>query len=415
MHVNINQKYNDQAVAKQTSSLIRKCVHCGFCNATCPTYQTLGDERSGPRGRISIIKDLLEGKPTSTDSLKHLDQCLLCRNCETTCPSGVQYSKIYEYGKPFMEKIEKRYFVLRISRLLVKKFLLSRVFHFTIFFAKIFKPILPQRIKAFLPNKTLKSPDRIVNHINKLNNKKKSYNVLIFQGCVQKSLRPTINGATEIVLQASNCKTFIASDSVCCGALEGHLSDKKAKLNRVKQNIQYWAKLIQRNNIDFLVSTASACSYEIKGYLEINELTVEEKKSVKNILNITKDISELLPHIYDSLKDTLEVGDEKIAFHPPCTLQHGLKVSGFVEKYLTDFGYNIEAGFPEKNLCCGSAGTYSIFNPKIATQLRERKLNNLDRTGCEQILTANVGCITHLQSNSKKPVKHWIERIAEDI
>ena len=416
MHVNIDSNYKDKNGAKLASQLIRKCVHCGFCNATCPTYQTLGDERSGPRGRISIIKDLLEGKPTSTDSLHHLDQCLLCRNCETTCPSGVQYSKIYEHGKPLMENIEKRRFWPRLIRTILKKFLLSKSFHISIFIANLFKSILPKSLRAFLPNK---KPYTIPTNANlKKQNKNcnsKSYNILLFRGCVQKSLKPTINTATELVLNASNCKTFIATDSVCCGALEGHLSDKTAKLKRVKENISHWKSTIQKNKIDFLVSTASACSYEIKDYLNIDGLSEDEKKSVRDIIKITRDISELLPQIYESLKNTIKIKEEKIAFHPPCTLQHGLKINGLIEKYFIDFGYDIETQFPEKHLCCGSAGTYSILNPKIAGELRDRKLTNLHQTGCKQILTANIGCITHLQSKSDKPVKHWIEKLAEDL
>ena len=232
---------------------------------------------------------------------------------------------------------------------------------------------------------------------------------------MQKSLKPTINTATELVLNAANCKTFIAADSVCCGALEGHLSDKPAKLKRVKENISHWTSVIQKNEIDFLVSTASACSYEIKDYLNISGLSEDEKKSVQDIVKITRDISELLPQIYESLKNTIKIKEEKIAFHPPCTLQHGLKINGLIEKYFTDFGYDIETQFPEKHLCCGSAGTYSILNPKIAGELRDRKLTNLHQTGCKQILTANIGCITHLQSKSDKPVKHWIEKLAEDL
>jgi glycolate oxidase iron-sulfur subunit len=413
MHVNIGPHYSNKENAVKVSKLIRQCVHCGFCNATCPTYQILGDERDGPRGRISIIKDLLEEKPNSKETLRHLDKCLLCRNCETTCPSGVKYSQIYELGKPFLEKQIKRPVFLQLTRFIARKLFLSSIFGLSIYTLNFFRPIIPKKFRYFLPTKTAKANIRSLKE--EQVHTAKGENVLVFRGCVQKSLRPSISKAAEQVLTLAGFNVTVASNSVCCGALEGHLSDKFGKLSRVRENIKYWGELIEKKSIDTILVTASACAYEIKDYASTKGLSKKEKAIGAKITARLKDISELLPQIYKSLKNQVSPSTDTFTFHPPCTLQHGLKITNVIEPHLEKFGYKLKKDFAEKNLCCGSAGTYSLFNPKIANELRDRKLRNIDGTGCNQILTANIGCITHLQSGTEKSVKHWVEILAEDL
>ena len=381
--------------------ILRNCVHCGFCTATCPTYQILGDELDGPRGRIYQIKQMLEGNPVTKDTLMHLDRCLTCRACETTCPSGVEYGHLLEIGRSEVEKRVKR----SLSQQILRKMLLlilpySNRFDALLKLGQLFRPILPPIIKKQIPEKTELAELSLKTHKRKM---------LILDGCVQPSLSPEINHATKQVLNALDIE--LISFSGCCGAINQHLSDEENAMVTIKNNID---RLISEfdKGIEGIVMTASGCGAMFKEYPHLLRNNEQYNEKAKLVASKTFDLTEVIDA--GKLKEKLNINQKDIAIHTPCTLQHAQKLPSNIETIFSTCGYQLSP-IKDKHLCCGSAGTYSITQPKLSEQLREQRLTGLMAGDPDLIVTANIGCLHHLNSGSTVPVQHWIEVIAKDM
>jgi len=365
---------------KKAEEIIKSCVHCGFCLATCPTYQLTGNELDSPRGRIYLIKSALEGNEFDSASIQHLDKCLTCRACESTCPSGVKYGELADIGREFVET--KRVWWQKVFRTSVRLTLTSpKLFNI---FGRFFR-------HSGIQSASIK-PDKIESR------------VLLLAGCVQPSLAPNINHVTKNVLAKLNIETIETKQSECCGALDQHLSAQDVALVKIKNNIDSWHKLLE-DGLDAIISNASGCGVMVKDYPSLFEAKDPYYKKAIRVSESTKDIAEYL-----SEKDLTKLKPKQtdISYHAPCTLQHGQKLPGLVEGLLEKLGYKV-APITDSHLCCGSAGTYSIFQPTMSKKLRDNKIENLSESKPSLIVTANIGCLMHLSQGTKTPVKHWIE------
>jgi glycolate oxidase iron-sulfur subunit len=387
-------------------------VHCGFCTATCPTYQLLGDELDGPRGRIYLIKQVLEGVEPTRKTQLHLDRCLTCRNCETTCPSGVQYGALVEIGRRAVDAKVERPLGERATRTALKAGLTSPLFGPAMKLGQWFRPLVPASLKAKVPApagpRAHQWPTRA--HARK---------VLMLMGCVQPSMAPNINSATARVLDAAGIQTLVADGAGCCGAIRDHLGDHDGGLADMRRNVDAWWPLVQgltgQGKVEAIVMNASGCGVTVKEYGRHLKHDPAYADRAAKISALTRDVSELLPDLVPRLKPKLRSKAPKLAFHPPCTLQHGQQLRGGVEASLRELGFDITTAPTESHLCCGSAGTYSVLQPELAYQLRDRKLAVLAPVGAQAIVSANIGCIQHLQSGTATPVKHWIEVLDDTL
>lgn len=383
------------------NDILRSCVHCGFCNATCPTYQLLGDENEGPRGRIYLIKELLEGAEVSSSTRDHLDRCLICRNCETTCPSGVQYSRLLEIGKKFIEKTVERPFKERFVRdALLNTLPYRRRFKLFLSAGRFFLPLVPATLRSKIPAKTAKG---------KWSKNSHSRRMLILDGCVQPTLSPDINSATSRVLDKLGITLVNIRKAGCCGAVSLHLHREKEALAMMRRNINAWWPEIEAG-AEAIVTTASGCGLMIKEYGRYLQDDEQYAEKAQHISALCKDLSEII--VAEDYRSLSIKKPKKISWHPPCTLQHGQKITGVVEKILQNCGYQLNP-IKDSHLCCGSAGTYSIFQPELASQLGNNKIEHLQADQPELIVTANIGCQTHLQERTKTPVKHWVHLLLE--
>lgn len=398
-------------------AILRKCVHCGFCTATCPTYQLLGDELDGPRGRIYLMKQVLEGAPVTRKTQQHLDRCLTCRNCETTCPSGVQYGHLVDIGREIVEARVERPTGEKAMRWLLKEGLTSPLFAPAMKLGQLVRPLLPQTLKNKVPGK---APARAQQWPTRTHKRK----VLLLLGCVQPAMMPNINSATARVLDAIGIQTLVADGAGCCGALRTHLNDSAGGLADMRRNIDAWWPLVQgltsEGRVEAIVMNASGCGVQVKDYGHALAHDPNYAEKARRVSELTRDLSELLPEIAPQLQGKLRASKQPaLAFHPPCTLQHGQQLRGGVETHLRTLGFEVRLANAESHLCCGSAGTYSVLQPELATQLRDRKLQHLaplpgqDEVGA--IVSANIGCIQHLQSGTAVPVKHWVEVVDEAL
>ena len=381
--------------------ILRSCVHCGFCNATCPTYQLLGDENEGPRGRIYLIKQVLEGAEVTTSTQRYLDHCLTCRNCETTCPSGVQYGSLLEIGRKFVEEKTHRPFKERFIRdALLNTLPYRRRFKFFLRAGRLFSPFLPKHLRSKLPVKVAKGRWAKQKHTRRM---------LVLDGCVQPALSPDINSATSRVLDKLGITLVNIKKAGCCGAVSQHMSQEKDALSMMKRNIDAWWTEIEAG-AEAIVSTASGCGVMLKEYGHYLQDDPDYAEKAQQVSDLCKDISEIIAdEDYSALAAT---SPKKISWHPPCTLQYGQKITGIVEKILIDCGYQLNP-IKDVHLCCGSAGTYSILQPELSSQLGDNKITALEKDKPEMIVTANIGCQTHLQERSKTPVKHWVHLLLE--
>ncbi len=399
MKTELNTKLLNPQDLKLADSILRKCVHCGFCNATCPTYQLLGEENDGPRGRIYLIKQMLEGNKTSESTLSHLDKCLTCRNCETTCPSGVNYSQLLDIGRSTAEKLSPRTFKDKAVRKSLRLVLPYRR-RFTPLFSlgRVFKPLLPKPLKKKIPKRVAKGRIPVSDHKRKM---------LILDGCVQPALSPDINAATARVLDKLGISIIHSKKAGCCGAVSQHLSAEDEALDFMRKNIDAWWPDIE-NGAEAIIMTASGCGAMVKDYAHHLQYDPLYSEKAKIIVDKCKDISEIISQENLSHYDFKPTKKSKdVSWHPPCTLQHGQKINGVVEKILTDIGYELQP-VKDAHLCCGSAGTYSILQPDISQKLQQNKIKNLQENKPELIVTGNIGCQTHLQEVSDVPVVHWI-------
>jgi glycolate oxidase iron-sulfur subunit len=406
MQTHLSPEFQGSADAEEAQDIVRKCVHCGFCNATCPTYQLLGDELDGPRGRIYLIKQVLEGAEVTRSTQQHLDRCLTCLNCQTTCPSGVEYGHLVEIGRKIVDARVDRPAPERTVRWLLKEGLTSPLFGPALRLGQALRPLLPASIKKHVPAPA--APARATSagaHRRR---------VMMLQGCVQPSMMPGIDAATVRVLDAAGIGTMHAAAAGCCGALRTHLGDHEGGLTDMRRNVDAWSPSVEAGEVEAIVASASACSLAIKEYGHALSGDAHYADKAARISALARDLSEYLPELVTALRDRLRPDTlERFALHSPCTLQHGQQLRGGIEAHLRELGFDISAAAAESHLCCGSAGAYSVLQPELSLQLRDRKLRNLAQLEPHCIVSANMGCIQHLQSGTSTPVKHWIEVLNE--
>ncbi len=402
MQTNLADFIKDTREGHEADAILRSCVHCGFCTATCPTYQLLGDELDGPRGRIYLIKQVLEGKTPTAKTQLHLDRCLTCRNCETTCPSGVKYGRLVDIGRKVVEDRVPYSFSQKLKRTALKE-VLPRKWLFTpaMKIGQAVRPLLPQSIKNKVPRAENAGIWPVRAHERKM---------LLLDGCVQPAMSPNINAATARVLDALGVQLVVAPKAGCCGAIRHHLNDHDGALDDMRRNIDAWWPLVQAG-AEAIVMTASGCGATVKDYGHLLEADPAYAEKAAVISALTKDLSEIMPAFEAELEGKLSGKiSKRVAYHPPCTLQHGQQIRGKVEGVLRAVGVDVQL-CGDSHLCCGSAGTYSVMQPELSYQLRDNKLAKLAETKAEMIVSANIGCLTHLQSGTDTPVKHWIELI----
>ena len=410
MQTHLAPEFQGTADGLAAEAILRKCVHCGFCTATCPTYQLLGDELDGPRGRIYLIKQVLEGQPPTRKTQQHLDRCLTCRSCESTCPSGVDYGHLVDIGRKLVDERVARPLAQSAVRWALKEGMTSPLFAPAMKLGQAVRGLLP----ASLKNKVPAAQDAGLWPV-----RKHARKVLMLAGCVQPAMQPNINSATARVLDAAGIEVVLAAKAGCCGAVKFHLNDHEGGKAEMRRNIDAWWPHIEAANgagsgVEALVMNASGCGVMVKDYghaLQGDPLYADKAQRVSEL---TRDLSELLPdlvpHLLPALRKRLQsTPPQQITFHPPCTLQHGQQLRGGVEKHLGDLGFKINVASCDAHLCCGSAGTYSVLQPELSYALRDRKLANLAQMQPDTIVSANIGCITHLQSGTATPVRHWVE------
>jgi glycolate oxidase iron-sulfur subunit len=409
MQTRLSTEFEGSADGVAAEAILRKCVHCGFCTATCPTYQLLGNELDGPRGRIYLIKQVLEGAEVTRSTQQHLDRCLTCRNCESTCPSGVQYGNLVDIGRRVVDAKVTRPPLERVQRWLLREGLTSPLFEPAMKLGQQLRPLLPKVLRSKVPAARRSSrathaplgrhPDR----------------VLLLAGCVQPAMMPDINRATARVLDAAGIETVLAERAGCCGAIRAHLSDWDGALDDMRRNIDAWWPAVAGDGVLAIVTNASGCGVMVKEYAHHLRDDPVYAARAATIAALAVDLSELLPRIAVAIKGRVRAASGKLSFHSPCTLQHGQRLSGGIEAALQEFGFRLAAPPEDATLCCGSAGTYSVLHGRLANQLRDHKLERLQADRPDVIVSANIGCIQHLQSGSAVPVRHWIEVLDEAL
>ena len=400
MQTTLSQEARQLPRAEEAERILRSCVHCGFCNATCPTYQLLGDELDGPRGRIYLIKQVLEGNDVTRKTQAHLDRCLSCRNCETTCPSGVDYHNLLDIGRAVVDAAVQRPLGQRLLReglrAVVPK---PSLFKGLLGSGQVFRAVLPATLQSKLPHNVEPAKARPT--------RRHARQVLMLEGCVQPGLSPNTNAATARVLDRLGISITPGREAGCCGAVDYHLDAQAAGLNRARRNIDAWWPSIEQG-AEAIVQTASGCGAFIKEYGHLLSSDPAYADKAKKVSALAKDLVEVLRN--EPLENLAISSSQRVAFHCPCTLQHAQKLGGAVESVLTRLGFNLTA-VPDSHLCCGSAGTYSLTQPELSRQLRDNKLNALESGKPEVIITANIGCQTHLNGARRTPVRHWIELV----
>ncbi|MHA7601231.1 glycolate oxidase subunit GlcF [Alicycliphilus sp. T452] len=410
MQTQLAPEYQGTPEGQEAEAILRKCVHCGFCTATCPTYQLLGDELDGPRGRIYLIKQVLEGQAPTRKTQLHLDRCLTCRNCESTCPSGVQYGHLVDIGRRIVDEKVPRPRGEALARWALKEGLPSPLFAPAMKAGQAVRGLLPGRLRAKVPPRQQAGSWPARSHARK---------VLLLEGCVQPAMAPNINAATARVLDAAGIQTVVAREAGCCGAVKFHLNDQEGGLAQMRANIDAWWPHVERGEVECIVMNASGCGVTVKEYGHMLRLDPQYAEKAARVSALTRDLSELLPGLVPLLKDRVRPAGRAFAYHPPCTLQHGQKLRGGVERHMAALGFELRAARTESHLCCGAAGTYSVLNPELSYQLRDRKLGVLGAAFADEppaaILSANMGCITHLQSGTQIPVRHWVELLDEAL
>lgn len=412
MQTSLSPEFGETRDGKDAEAILRKCVHCGFCNATCPTYQVLGDELDGPRGRIYLIKQMLEGAKVTQSTQLHLDRCLTCRSCETTCPSGVEYGNLLEIGRRLVDERVPRPAARRALRWLLKEGLTSVLFAPALKAGRLLRPWLPTALRDKVPPHT--SPASTGRPARAHGRREHGRKVLLLVGCVQPAMSPNIDRATVRVLDAAGIEALSVSGGGCCGALRAHLGDESGGLADMRRNIDAWWPLVESGSVESILVNASGCSHMVKQYGRALRGDVGYAAKAARISALARDLCELLPELADTFGGRIRIGRRpRLAFHPPCTLQHGQRLRG-VESHLRTLGF--EVALPnDSHLCCGSAGSYSLLQPEIARELRDRKLQALAPLAPDCIVSSNIGCIQHLQSGTVIPVRHWVEVLDEAL
>ena len=404
MQTRLPQSFLDTPNGKMADSILRSCVHCGFCTATCPTYQLTGDELDSPRGRIYLIKQMLEDQPVSRHTQIHLDRCLTCRSCETTCPSGVEYGKLIDLGREWTEKKVSRPKVERSKRWLLRKILpYPKRYAWLIAVARFIRPVMPAKIRQAIPPRPSEGIIHRDTHARKM---------LMLSTCAQSVLQPNIDAAMQRVLGCFDIELAHAPASGCCGAIDQHLSAPDSARKQMQKNIDSWWPLLQ-HEFECIAINASGCGSHVKEYGHYFKDDVAYREKAEFISSKAKDLSEIMSTLpLEKINKTTNM--PRIAFHSPCTLQHGLRITNQIEPLLSALGYDLMP-VKDSHLCCGSAGTYSILQPDFSRQLLENKIQCLNEHKPGIIATANIGCLLHIQSQSSVPVKHWVELLDDLI
>jgi glycolate oxidase iron-sulfur subunit len=410
MQTNLAEFIRNTPQGREAEAILRKCVHCGFCNATCPTYQLLGDELDGPRGRIYLIKQVLEGAAATARTQLHLDRCLTCRSCETTCPSGVSYGRLVDIGRPIVDQQVGRGAVETVMRKALRAVVPNpSLFSRLLRLGQFTQPLLPGAVKRKVPLSANATPWPTNSHARRM---------LVLDGCVQPSLSPNTNAATARVLDRLGITLLRAPQAGCCGAVSYHLNAHDESLAYMRRNIDAWWPYVEQG-AEAIVITASGCATMVAEYGHLLARDPAYAEKAARISALMKDVSEIIAAEKDKLKSLPPYASRltphhKVAFHAPCSLQHGLKMKGKVEALLADLGFALTA-VPDAHLCCGSAGTYSILQPALSQQLLRNKITALTSGAPTAIVTANIGCQAHLQSTTALPVMHWIEALDKHL
>jgi glycolate oxidase iron-sulfur subunit len=404
MHTELAAVHAHSASAQRAKAIIGSCVHCGFCLATCPTYQILGSELDSPRGRIYLIKQMLEGAPASQVTVTHLDRCLTCRACETTCPSGVKYGELLDTGRRMLEARAVRKPGERLVRRALGAALSRRaVFTAALRVGQALRPLLPRAQAARIPVRARASPTPPARHARRM---------IMLQGCVQPALAPNINAAAARVFDRLGVSLVAAKEEACCGALSHHLGGTERALEQARRNVDAWRRLLD-GGAEALLMSASGCGVTVKDYGELLRDDPRYAAHAARVSAATRDLCEVL-----SIADVAAIARRgrgecgAVAWQSPCTLQHGQKLTGFVEPLLEAAGFSLVA-IRDPHLCCGSAGTYAILQRDLSVRLRSAKLRTLQEATPAVIATANIGCLQHLAAAADVPVRHWIELIDE--
>ncbi|GAA0774789.1 glycolate oxidase subunit GlcF [Castellaniella ginsengisoli] len=407
MQTQLAEWARDTDFGREADEILRRCVHCGFCLATCPTYQILGDELDSPRGRIYQIKQVLEGAEPTFVTQQHLDRCLTCRNCETTCPSGVQYGALVDIGRQIVSERVRRPWRERLVRETLRRLMGSRWFGLLYRIGGWVRPALPAvlRSKIAEPRPAGPLPAEPGRHARQ---------VLMLANCVQPAMMPSIDAATLRVLDAVGVGTRIAAGSGCCGAINFHLDAQEAGRGQMRANIDAWLPLLESGEVEAVIVNASGCGGMIKDYAHHLKHDPAYAERAERLMPYIQDIAEFLAPMAAEVRAKMRRAPGRSAFHPPCTLQHWQGLRAVTERLLADLGFDLQA-FGESHLCCGSAGTYSITQPVLSKSLRDRKLQAIQETLPETIVSSNIGCICHLQSGTGTPVRHWIETVDEAL
>ena len=402
MQTNLADWIKDTPEGREADAILRKCVHCGFCLATCPTYNLLGDELDSPRGRIYLMKQALEGAPVTAKTQVHLDRCLTCRACETTCPSGVQYGRLVDIGREVVEKKVPRGFAdAAFRRLLRFAFLSGPLFAFGVAMGRLVKPLLPASLARQVPPKREAGAWPAARHARRM---------IVLDGCVQPALAPGINAATARVLDRLGISLVRVPQAGCCGAIEYHLNAQEAAVERIRRQVDAWWPHVEAG-AEAIVVTASGCGTMVQDYGHLLAHDPAYAQKAARITALAKDVGEVVAAEREALAKLLAGKSpvaEPIAYHPPCSLQHGLKQKGIVEGVLREAGFTLTL-VPDAHACCGSAGTYSILQPALSGQLLANKVKALESGSPAALCTSNIGCLLHIESGASKPMAHWIE------
>jgi glycolate oxidase iron-sulfur subunit len=412
MQTNLADFLRNTPEGEEAKSIVGNCVHCGFCTATCPTYQLLGDELDGPRGRIYLMKQVLEGHAITESTRLHLDRCLTCRNCESTCPSGVRYGRLVDIGRKLVDDKLEAEGVQRPARERIARWVLREgltrpaLFGTALRLGQMVRPLLPGTLRNKVPApSSTAAPGTWPRNVH-------ARKMLLLDGCVQPAMSPNINAATARVFDRVGVQLLVAREAGCCGAIRFHTGDHDGGLDNMRRNIDAWWPHIE-DGAEAIVMTASGCGAMVKDYGHLLRDDPKYAERARRVSALTRDLSEVLPDFADelhTLAGAVPRDNRRVAYHPPCTLQHGQQIRGKVEALLTGLGVEVKL-CADSHLCCGSAGTYSVLQPELAYRLRDDKLAKLQATQPEAIVSANIGCISHLQSGTGTPVMHWIELV----
>jgi len=408
MKTNLADFIRDTPEGKEANAILRACVHCGFCTATCPTYQLLGDELDGPRGRIYLMKELFEGGRVSQKTQLHLDRCLTCRSCETTCPSGVRYGRLVDIGRNVVEKEVGRSFGAGLVRSALKTVLTNPVlFKPLLRLGQLTRPLLPGLLANKVPPRVAPTPWPAARHARRM---------LVLEGCVQPAIAPTINPAMARVLDRIGISLLAAPAAGCCGAVAYHLNAQDQALDLMRKNIDAWWPFVEQG-VEAIVMTASGCGVMVDEYGHLLERDPRYADKARRISQLTKDASEVIAAERTAILGQLKprtAAQGKVAFHSPCTLQHGQQIRGLAEDLLAASGWQLTA-VPDAHLCCGSAGTYSILQSVLSKQLLANKVAALESGSPAVVATANIGCLAHIQTGTQRPVRHWVELLDDAL